>query len=95
MTAPKHLRAAARRMWDKLMREYHIDDAGGLALLEAACVSYQRAEDARVLVRREGLVVKDRFDQLKAHPACAVERDARAQMISALRALKLAPEDIQ
>jgi len=82
-------------MWDKLMREYHIDDAGGLALLEAACVSYQRAEDARVLVRREGLVVKDRFDQLKAHPACAVERDARAQMISALRALKLAPEDIQ
>jgi P27 family predicted phage terminase small subunit len=81
-------------MWEQLLAEYHIDDSAGLSLLEAACSAYQRAEDARVLVRREGLTVKDRFDQWKAHPACAVERDARAQMISALRALKLTPEEI-
>jgi P27 family predicted phage terminase small subunit len=80
-------------MWEKLLNEYQIDDSAGLSLLEAACSSYQRAEDARVIVRREGLTVKDRFGQWKAHPACAVERDARAQMISALRALKLSPED--
>lgn len=90
---PRHLRVAAKRMWQRLLSDYQIDDSAGLSLLEAACASYQRAEDARKIVRREGLTVLDRFNQKKTHPACSVERDARSQMISALRALKLSPEE--
>ena len=80
-------------MWLKLRAEYVIDDAAGLALLQAACEAFDRAQQARRRIERDGAVLKDRFSQLKPHPACAIERDARQQMIAALRALKLAPED--
>ena len=89
---PKHLQGAGRTMWHRLRGDYAIDDAAGLALLEAACAAYQRAEAARAQVDREGSTVPDRFGQMRAHPAVAIERDARSVMIRALRALKLSPE---
>jgi P27 family predicted phage terminase small subunit len=92
--APKHLKTASKRLWEKLLSDYHIDDSAGLALLEAACFAYQRGEEARELVRREGLTVTDRFKQIRPHPGVAIERDSRAQMIAALRALKLAPSEV-
>mgnify|MGYP001173876165 FL=1 len=92
--APKHLKTAAKRMWERLQADFCIDDSAGLCLLEAACSAYQLSEDARELVRREGLTVTDRFGQARPHPGCAIERDARGQMIAAFRALKLSPEEV-
>lgn len=92
---PKHLKVDARRMWQRLQADYVLDDAAGLALLQAACESFQRAEDARATIDKAGAVLSDRFGQLKAHPACAIERDARGQMIAALRALRLSPGEDQ
>ena len=37
-------------------------------------------------------MLTDRFGQKKAHPATSIERDARAQVIAAIRALRLAPD---
>jgi P27 family predicted phage terminase small subunit len=90
---PRHLKAAARRIWRSLMEDYSLDDAAGLSLLQAACEAFQRAQEARARLDKDGAVIADRFGQLKAHPAAAVERDARGQMIAALRVLKLSPED--
>ena len=90
---PKHLKADARRMWQKLQADYVLDDAAALMLLGAACEAYQRAHEARIAIDNDGAVLTDRFGQLKAHPACAIERDARGQMIAALRALRLSPGD--
>lgn len=92
---PAHLKTQARAMWQQLRADFTIDDAAGLALLGAACAAYQRAEEARAIIDKAGAVIVDRFQQSKAHPACAIERDARGQMISALRALRLAPGDDQ
>lgn len=50
---------------------------------------------ARELIDREGLVQADRFGQKKPHPACQIERDARTQMIQALRALRLDPDALE
>ena len=91
--APKHLSADGRRMWRQLYGDYQIDDAAGLALLQAACEAFDRAQQARRRIDRDGAVIRDRFSQPKPHPSCAIERDARSQMIAALRALRLAPED--
>lgn len=90
-TPPSHLSPAAKRLWKAVLADYHIDDAAGLALLRVACEATDRAEGARKLIAVDGAVHKDRFGQVKAHPACAIERDARTQLISALRALKLEP----
>jgi P27 family predicted phage terminase small subunit len=88
---PPHLSAEARSMWQRLNDDFHLGDAAGRALLQAACESFDRAQQARRRIDREGALIHDRFGQPKPHPLCAVERDARAQMIGALRALRLAP----
>lgn len=86
---PRHLKAAGRAMWRRLMADYPLEDAGAQALLLAACEAAQRAEEARALVDRDGAIVLDRFGQRKPHPGVQIERDARTQMIAALRALRL------
>ncbi len=88
---PQHLSADARKLWQRLCADYVIDDAGGLALLRAACEAFDRSEGARQIIARDGPIVSDKYERSKAHPAVAIERDARGQMIAALRALKLAP----
>ena len=90
---PKHLKTDARRMFQRLSADYVISDAAGLALLQAACEAFQRTQEARAVIDEAGAVLVDRFGQAKAHPACAIERDARGQMIAALRALRLAPDE--
>jgi P27 family predicted phage terminase small subunit len=91
---PKHLKGASRQLWIRLRADFVVDDGAGLALLQAACEAFQRTQEARAMIEKEGAVIADRFGQLKPHPAVNIERDNRAQMISALRALKLTPEDM-
>jgi phage terminase small subunit len=90
-TPPSHLGATGKALWTSLFRDYEIGDGAGLALLRAAAEAADRAEGARLEIKRDGITVADRFGQRKPHPSIATERDARGQMIAALRALKLAP----
>jgi hypothetical protein len=41
------------------------------------------------------LTIKDRFDQVKSHPLCAVVRDMRAQVYSGLKQLNLDIEPLK
>lgn len=88
---PAHLSADARRLWAQLLKDYDLDDAAGLLLLQSACEAYDRLQEARKVIGREGAVTQDRWGQSKPHPATGIERDARTQMHSALRLLKLEP----
>lgn len=77
------------RWRDRVATDYGIQDAPGLALLDQAALALHRAEQARDMLAREGLVTRDRFDQPKPHPACVIARDAEASFRSALRDLQL------
>ena len=46
-------------------------------------------QQARELIEAEGLIVEDRFGQKKAHPAVAIERDAKASFLRCIRELGL------
>lgn len=94
-TAPEHLDAAARAWWESIQREYAITDAGGLALLRAGAEAFQRAEAARAEIDRDGMMVADRFGQKKPHPLLATERDARSQILHALKGLHLDLEPVK
>jgi Phage terminase, small subunit. len=91
---PKHLSATARGFWRDLRSTHAIDSADQLLLLRACCEALDRCESARRLIAScpTGSVIADRFGQLRAHPAVAIERDARAQLIAAIKALGLAPD---
>lgn len=89
---PPHLSADARKFWTSIHADFVVDDGAGLALLRAAAEAFDRAQDARKLIEKDGgPVLTDRFGQRKPHPAVAIERDARGQLVSAIRALRLGP----
>ena len=87
--APAGLSPRAKSWWKKLTEEYDIDDQAGLLILETAMRAMDRMTMAAALIDKHGAVVIDKFQQLKANPACAVERDSRAAMMGALKSLNL------
>lgn len=95
LTPPDHLGEAGRDLWRAVATEYAVQDAAGLALLASAAECADRVAQAREQIERDGLTVLDRFGQRKPHPAAAIERDARAGMLAALKALNLDLEPLR
>ena len=93
--APEHLSEAAQSWWQQIQDEYEITDSAGRMLLQTALEAFDRMKDASEAVANDGKTVKDRFDQIKAHPLLTVERDARSQMVNALKALNLDLEPLR
>jgi P27 family predicted phage terminase small subunit len=92
---PGHLGAKAGAWAESVLR-----DAGDAAtdtdrkLVILAAEALDRAATARRTVQREGITYADRFGAPRAHPAVAIERDARAAFSRLVAQLGLdAPED--
>src|SRR5262252_2491530 len=92
---PRHLSAAGKTLWNDIVRQYRIADAAGLALVTTAAEALDRIREAQAAIRQHGALVADRYGGLKQNPACFLERDARAGMLSALRALNLDLEPLR
>lgn len=95
MDQPKHLSAEACKWWQQILDEYDIDDPSGVLLLQTALEAFDRMRQAQGIISEQGATIKDRFDQIKSHPQLTVERDARSQMIQALKALNLDLEPLR
>ena len=85
---PDHLSREAKGWWRKINAEWELG-ADALLILRSALESFDRCDQARKLLDKEGLVILDRFEQQKAHPAATIERDSRLQMVRCWRALNL------
>ncbi|MET4808336.1 P27 family phage terminase small subunit [Limibacillus sp. MBR-115] len=94
-TAPKHLSAEARKLWTRIGTDYDLTDAAGCLLLTTALEAFDRMREAQAVIAERGAVFVDRFEQPKANPACVVERDSRAAMLAALKALNLDLEPLR
>ncbi len=88
-TAPSHLSAEARKLWAEILRENAIDDRAGLLILATALEAFDRMRMGQEAVARDGVSYRDRYGQIKANPATAVERDSRTSMLAALKQLNL------
>jgi phage terminase small subunit len=64
-----------------------------LRLLTLAGEAWDRAAEARERIAADGAYAEDRFGQLRAHPAIAVERDARLAFARLIRELALDDEE--
>jgi P27 family predicted phage terminase small subunit len=87
--APAHLSKAARTWWKQLTDMYEFESPDSVMTLECVMECFDRATAAREMVQKEGVVIRDRFGQLKQHPGTIVERDAKMAMLRALRQLGL------
>jgi P27 family predicted phage terminase small subunit len=86
---PNHLSAEAKKIWRRLVEEYAISDSGGLEILRQGLEAFDRAQAARILIEKHGLVIRDRFGAVKPNPLISCERDARSAYLSALKQLCL------
>ena len=86
--SPSHLSKEAQGWWKRITDEFDIDCATSL-VLQSVLEAFDRSREARALLKRDGVIVVDRFGQQKAHPAAAVERDSYATMLRGWRMLGL------
>ena len=89
---PKHLSRESRAWWRQVVSDYDLE-LHHLKLLQSACESLDRVQQARTLIERDGVVIEDRFGQQKPHPACDIERHNRALFARMLRELALDVEE--
>jgi len=77
----------ASAMKKRILTEYQITDQAGLEILARALESFDRMQAASKIIDRDGMTVKNRFDELREHPALNTERKARAQFLLAMKQL--------
>jgi hypothetical protein len=63
------------------------DDPVAQLLLRTAMQAMDRMLEAQRHIEQHGAVTLDRFGQLRPNPSVTIERDARAAMLAAIKAL--------
>ncbi len=80
---PKHLTAEAKKFWRRVSSEYELTPDAEL-ILQVAAENWDRAQQARVEVSRDGLTADGR-----RHPAIDIEKQAYGLFLRAMRQLGL------
>lgn len=83
------LSSEADKIRQQIIKDYSMSDIGGLKILDTALEAFERMRQCQERIKKDGIMIKDRFDQAKQHPLLATERDARAQLLQAFRLLNL------
>jgi phage terminase small subunit len=86
--APAHLGKATQAWFTEVVRTYELE-SHHVRLLTLAAEAWDRAEQARAVIDKEGLTFLDRFSQPKTRPEVAIERDSRVSFARLLRELNL------
>jgi Phage terminase, small subunit len=68
---PAGLSREAQALFEQTVQMYDIDDPPSLVLLTNAALALDRLRRAEAVVAKEGSTFRDRFNQIKSHPACA------------------------
>lgn len=88
MKSPKHLSIDTAVWWESVANEYALEPHH-VRLLTLACEAWDRCQQAREILDREGLTFTDRFNCPKTRPEVAVERDNRIAFARLVRELDL------
>ncbi|QEC47847.1 hypothetical protein FSW04_09875 [Baekduia soli] len=85
---PSHLSVGSRGLWATLTASFEFE-AHEVELLRLALEALDRAAQARRALRRDGVFVLDRFDQLRPHPAVDIEAKSRRAYAALMAQLDL------
>jgi len=91
----KALSPEARALHARLTKEWGITDAAGTLTLLTALQSLDRMRQAQALIAKDGILQNDRFGTARPHPATQVEKESRAGLLQALKALSLDFESLE
>lgn len=90
----KSLSTLTRRWVNSIQKEFELE-SHHRRLLILCGQAWDRAQEARDIVKKEGLIILDRFSQQKPHPGVTIERDSMITFARILReiGLDLTPPD--
>ena len=88
---PKHLSNSAKAFWVQTTRFFSFEP-DALRLLQLACEAWDRGQQARETLDREGMTYQDRFNAPRLRPEAIIERDSRLAFARLLKQLELADE---
>ena len=88
MKAPQHLTPGTRAWFSSVTSTYVLEEHH-LRLLQLAAEAWDRCQQAREAITRDGLIM---LTTGKAHPAVAIERDSRLAFARLIRELDLDAE---
>ena len=85
---PRDLSAPTKRWFASIAATFELEPHH-VRLLELAARAWDRAEQARKVLAKEGLTVADRYGQLKPHPCIGIEKDSAIRFARMTRELSL------
>jgi phage terminase small subunit len=86
---PEHLSGRSKELWCEYIG-HEIKSPGRITLFQTGLEALDRAEQARLLVEKEGLTtVTGRSGVSHAHPALAIEKEAKSQFVRIWKILGL------
>jgi len=91
---PSSLGEPGAKLWRAIMKQYVIRDAGGLAILEQACISRDRSTSFAAIIKRDGAMVRGTA-AMREHPLIKHEREERALESRLLQKLGLNVEAVR
>jgi len=92
MKAPKHLERETARWFEQVVKDYELS-GHHIRLLTLASESWDRCQQARKILAKQGMTYIDRWDQPRARPEVSIERDSRIAFARLLRELNLDVEE--
>ena len=91
---PRNFGQHGLNLWQTILSENEIDDAGGREMLAQACVALDRAEECAAEIARDGVTVRMKSG-LRDHPALRHELANRAFVCRTLARLGLTFEPVK
>ena len=73
----------------QILKDFVIEERHDLKRLDLAAHCLDRIAECQDIVKKEGLIILDRFEQKKEHPAAKIERDNKTLFVRILRELGL------
>ena len=94
VSPPSNLNKTGRTLWQSVMNEYDIRDAGGLQMLQQICEAADRVQEFSAIIKRDGPVVRTKMGP-KDHPLLKHEQAARSFIVRSLGRLGLDVEPLK
>jgi phage terminase small subunit len=85
---PNHLSKKMKAFWISVFERKDLEPHEAMIFLKA-CEAHDRAEQARRILKREGLTYQDRFQQPRARPDVSIEYRGRATFAKLLGQINL------
>lgn len=89
MKIPQDLKKHGRAFWQAVQADYSMQEAHDLERLKMAARCLDDIAAAEEQIEKDGAFVRDRYGQVKEHPAGKVVREHRALFIRIIRELAL------